>query len=268
MSAKNLSRNLRVLCDRHGSIAEVCRRIDINRQQFNRYLSGETRPSGSILRKIADFFRVPGADLDLDVSLFARRHDRQQGAKVAHLGFGSAGEAGQLDRYCRYYHTYFRWTNHHKAIVKGFARIYRDGDVMRSKVLDRYIQKDEPILRKPVYYYKMNGLVSLAGGFLYILDNHKGLNESYTMTCLYPSYTDQVSILTGMMIGVSSYLDRRPFASNLAYVAVDHNASLIDAVRQCGVYPEDSEHIPRVIRHLVQNRIKSDLGVLIARGLS
>ena len=43
----HLSKNLRLLCAQHGSIARVCREIEINRQQFNRYLSGENRAIGA-----------------------------------------------------------------------------------------------------------------------------------------------------------------------------------------------------------------------------
>ena len=79
------------------------------------------------------------------------------------------------------------------------------------------------------------------------------------MTCLYPSYGEHVSLLNGLMIGVSYYLDRRPFASNIAYVAVEKGISLQDAVRQCGVYDEVSGTIPKDVRHIVRNRISKDL---------
>ncbi|TIP78097.1 MAG: XRE family transcriptional regulator, partial [Mesorhizobium sp.] len=31
----HFSANLRLLCERHGSISAVCRKINLNRQQFN-----------------------------------------------------------------------------------------------------------------------------------------------------------------------------------------------------------------------------------------
>ena len=48
--------NLREQCKRYPSIAEVCRGIGINRQQFNRYLAGQALPNASTLRKICTFF--------------------------------------------------------------------------------------------------------------------------------------------------------------------------------------------------------------------
>jgi transcriptional regulator with XRE-family HTH domain len=47
------------LCTRHGSIAAVCRAIGMNRQQFNKYLSGSAFPSPASLEKICSFFGVP-----------------------------------------------------------------------------------------------------------------------------------------------------------------------------------------------------------------
>ena len=48
--------NLRKLAQAHDSIAGLCRELQINRTQFNRYLSGESFPRPDILHRIATFF--------------------------------------------------------------------------------------------------------------------------------------------------------------------------------------------------------------------
>lgn len=50
--------NLRLLCTTRPSIAAVCRDLDINRVQFNRYMSGHSFPKPNILQKMCDYFRV------------------------------------------------------------------------------------------------------------------------------------------------------------------------------------------------------------------
>ena len=50
--------NLAYLCGFHASIAEVCRRLAINRQQFNKYLAGTSRPSRCNMRRICDMWGV------------------------------------------------------------------------------------------------------------------------------------------------------------------------------------------------------------------
>ena len=45
MPHENFSINLRIVCDEQISVAHVCRKMEINRQQFNKYLSGQIYPS-------------------------------------------------------------------------------------------------------------------------------------------------------------------------------------------------------------------------------
>ena len=45
MSQENFSINLRIICDQQISVAHICRKMEINRQQFNKYLSGQIYPS-------------------------------------------------------------------------------------------------------------------------------------------------------------------------------------------------------------------------------
>lgn len=51
-------RNLREACARHQSIAAVCNGIGINRQQFNRYLSGQNLPNKQTLARISRFLQL------------------------------------------------------------------------------------------------------------------------------------------------------------------------------------------------------------------
>ena len=69
---ENFSKNLRLLCSYYKSIAEVCRRIPINRSQFNKYLNGTSTPSRFILRSICDFFGVEEYEIYLPHSQFAQ----------------------------------------------------------------------------------------------------------------------------------------------------------------------------------------------------
>jgi transcriptional regulator with XRE-family HTH domain len=55
--------NLRGLIAQKDSIAHVCRELTINRQQFNRYISGETLPSDDNIAKIAAYFKISESSL-------------------------------------------------------------------------------------------------------------------------------------------------------------------------------------------------------------
>jgi transcriptional regulator with XRE-family HTH domain len=60
---KIFAQNLRDECTRFESIAAVCRDSGINRQQFNKYLSGSTIPNARTLRKLCNFLKIEDAKL-------------------------------------------------------------------------------------------------------------------------------------------------------------------------------------------------------------
>ncbi|MEZ0197957.1 XRE family transcriptional regulator, partial [Pseudomonas qingdaonensis] len=43
--------NLKLACSHYRSISEVCRQLSINRAQFNKYLSGQSRPTAFNLKR-------------------------------------------------------------------------------------------------------------------------------------------------------------------------------------------------------------------------
>ncbi len=70
-----LKENLRLICGHYRSIADVCRKLGMNRQQFNKYLSGTTVPSQNSLRKMAEFFELDTSDFSLPHQEFSTRLD-------------------------------------------------------------------------------------------------------------------------------------------------------------------------------------------------
>ena len=52
------ARNLRRKSEEFGSIADVCRGAGINRQQFNKYLAGNSIPNAITLRRICNFLNI------------------------------------------------------------------------------------------------------------------------------------------------------------------------------------------------------------------
>lgn len=54
----NMAKNLRRLTGTVGSANFVCRELDINRQQFEKYLKGRSMPARSTLKKICDYFHI------------------------------------------------------------------------------------------------------------------------------------------------------------------------------------------------------------------
>jgi len=64
------ARNLRLLAQAEQSVTKLCLAIDVNRQQFNKYLRGEHLPSRRNLARIASYFKIAEKDLFLDTDTF------------------------------------------------------------------------------------------------------------------------------------------------------------------------------------------------------
>jgi transcriptional regulator with XRE-family HTH domain len=60
--------NLRSKSFEHGTIADICRGIGINRQQFNKYLAGTSIPNAMTLRKICGFLEIDEHTLFIDTA--------------------------------------------------------------------------------------------------------------------------------------------------------------------------------------------------------
>ena len=73
MGNEIFAENLRLLCSYEKSVSEVCRSVNINRQQFSKYLSGANQPSSNNLRRICDHFQVQQAELYLPCEEFSAR---------------------------------------------------------------------------------------------------------------------------------------------------------------------------------------------------
>lgn len=59
----NMANNLRRLTSQVGSANYVCRELDINRQQYEKYLKGRSLPSPTTLKKICAYFKISEENL-------------------------------------------------------------------------------------------------------------------------------------------------------------------------------------------------------------
>lgn len=124
-----LANNLRYLCGQKSSISKVCRDLDINRQQFNKYLSGVSRPSNSNLIKICDYFNTDSAVISLphqefvnlcqQVSANAISSESQQLLNLLEITYPKADK--DLSRYLGFYNVYCHSMGFPGYIAKSVA---------------------------------------------------------------------------------------------------------------------------------------------------
>lgn len=120
-----LVENLKIACATQRSISQLCRAININRQQFNRYINGQTRPSAHNLARIANYFDLDTADFGL-----APKHFRERLRKPilgldesSELLKGFPGNLTALRRHIGYFQTYHRSPSWPGMVVCSCSRL-------------------------------------------------------------------------------------------------------------------------------------------------
>lgn len=128
-----LSENLSRLCRGEESIAAVCRATRINRQQFNRYLSGAALPNGRNLEKICRYFRTDEAEL------FRPHHEETEGGAEAEEELWSYADVRGILKRLRseaptsiepgLYFAHFAYPQDPNTVMRSAVIVRRDGNL-------------------------------------------------------------------------------------------------------------------------------------------
>jgi transcriptional regulator with XRE-family HTH domain len=151
---KVFSTNLRERCLELGTIADACNRASINRQQFNRYLSGASLPNARTLSRICEHLNVRDEELFTD-----RKRSKEEADtaihQTAHLAalFGTPMSANAVNSSLGsdppelasflhsvtivdgYYSCYFPVQNLRGFVVRTLLRVRRVNDTTGFKRL-------------------------------------------------------------------------------------------------------------------------------------
>lgn len=248
--------NLAFACSLFPSIAHVCRRLGINRQQFNKYLAGQVRPSRHNMRRICDFVGVTESELLLEECRFADllslRRDRRNDIAMppyVHMVERLTRLSGNLDRYVGYYYRYFYAFSYPGKIIRSFAVLWeRDGRYFWKNV-ERQVHQNGQAAEVSKY----DGMAFFLGERIMVVEHETLLASSITEMMLYPSYRSSVDYLVGMQTGGPLKRGRMPSASTVMLEYLGHQVDLRRALARCGTFdPTDLDH--RTVA-LVENRI-------------
>ncbi len=250
---QDFSKNLRNICAEHGSIAQVCREIGINRQQFNRYLNGTGMPSAHNLRRISRYFELPEAEFFLSLDEFTRLHlqgrKRRSSGPVDLMTGAFRDQAKTLRRYLGFYHSHFMTPTWDGMILRSLIWLYeRDGFVMTRSV-ERVTSRDGSTDQKSKY----EGLAAKHGNRIYIVEHEMVREGSIVETILTPSHRQQVKYLRGTTMGVAWRPHVMPYASRAIWKRIEDKTTAREALRACGVYALDSRYIDPTVRTHLRN---------------
>lgn len=275
MNKQNLADNLRLLCNYKKSISEVCRELEINRQQFNKYLSGKTTPSGNNLRRICDYFGVEEHEVVLPADEF-ESIIRVRPISDTSTDFRSRPEYERLDqliessstdlsKYEGGYNIYYYSTSFPNQILKGYGVIYKQDDRFYIKWIERLSQKDSTSHNN--FIYKIKGIVNTLGNRIFISGYEQILENEMIHMTLFPTYKNKVSLLSGLMLGVSGTDSREPVCQRVVLEYLGKHFSHRQALKGCGVFSADSAEIDEQIRNHIRNDLGPGESVLYARPL-
>ncbi|MGO4572676.1 helix-turn-helix domain-containing protein [Microvirga sp. 2TAF3] len=247
--SSNLTANLKLLCSYHTSTSEVCRRLQINRQQFMKYLAGTAFPSRHNLRRICDFFGVDEYEILMPHEQFReivrlRPHGQEDSLVIPPMFRNLLGQAqrqkGQLTKYLGYYYKYFYSFSSPGSILRSLVCVYTRGDYTLYKTVERL---KPPGAQTTPYIFKYSGLLVHVGDRLHMIDYEAVAGHEISQTILYPSYRNRVITLIGLMIGVSGTEAHQPTAARVALEYVGRTINLRRALEGCRLYSENSTEI-------------------------
>lgn len=264
------SMNLAHLCSYYRSIAEVCRRLRFNRQQFNKYLAGQSRPSRHNMRRICDFFGVTESEMLLDPPQFEKlvslRRQPLSGEEaltepLRHIEAIYRASAS-LSRYVGYYFRYYYSFGYPGHVIKSLGVITeRHGKFFWKNI--EIIKRDTN--GRPLTLSKYTGVAMLLADRIFVVEYESLLRNSITQMTLYPSHQTHVDHLTGIQTGAPVRRGRKPGASLVLLQYLGRDVDVRKALAQCNTMPEEKVD-PDVLR-LIRNRIPSGEHVLQAEQL-
>jgi len=220
---KDVSANLRFMCERGGPISEICRKLKINRQQFNKYLAGQHLPSQENIRLIANYFGISR-------EVFLAEHDQfcaliegnffsameelknaRKAMKFLELVTVSSRHApidcvGVYDRY-QYSSIYSR------KILKSSFCIFRNGDFFCHYYIERFPSYDNP--RATDYIFKYHGLVFPLAGRMFTIDYESVQKNEMTFGIYSPVQRSSKRFMFGLASGIAATMFRQPYATRV-----------------------------------------------------
>ncbi|TPK71898.1 helix-turn-helix transcriptional regulator [Mesorhizobium sp. B2-4-18] len=261
--------NLQLCCDHYRSVSEVCRRLKINRQQFNRYLAGTAFPSRHNYKLISDFFGLEPEHLFMPSSAFAASFKprtmveaepasrRWDDLRRAVLGLP------QLAEYQGFYFKYFYTYLGGHRIKRELVHWYGSEGMLVSSVKQRYLGEDEGADASSAFI-TYRGIVGSVGDRLINIDYHRGTGREVSTMFLYPRGRKSRR-MNGLTVSVSHGPAR---AIAAARVVMDFIGTEIDrrvALSGLGSYDLDDASVPATIKRAVLNDLDPGETLFAAR---
>ncbi len=266
----NFSRNLRIACDQYSSVAEVCRSLEINRQQFNKYLSGQIHPSRHNLKRICEFFKINEKQFDLNAIEFkaciaktGKEATNTTGNPVEQVIDSLPNSIDELARYEGYYYSHFHALGYPGSVIRSLIHVYRSGERFYTTSIEHLWNKEKKHTRH--HRFKYNGVVLYLADRIFITEYETLAKKTVCQTILFPNYRYALDTLSGITTGVGSLHSHPPKSTRIEWQFLGREIDLREAINGCALYDSDSKAISLEIRERIDNTFSPNEHMLTAR---
>jgi len=243
-----LEKNLQFLCAEKPSVAQVCREIGINHQQFSKYLNGKSRPSAHNLRRISKYFGLSDATLlgphDALLNVYHRQTQSFAERRSDPLATAFPGNLAALRPHLGAYQVHFTSTAAPGSIVVNAMFLDESPGMVRSRLIEALAGAPG----QPRRWTRCDGKVGYQNGRIFVLDNETTDTGSLTMSILVPPHRQNRQYLFGKMLFLASVPLRAPTSSDVVWKRVESYRTVRDVISSCGIFPRNSRRIDPVVQ--------------------
>jgi len=257
LPSKNLGANLKFLCQQRGSISGICRALDLNRQQFNKYLSGQTLPNPATLRKICAYFGVTEESLLQNPAMV--RVSLGDHAAVAKARTGDSAPIFKLLEDIMstkttslapgYYFAYYPWTRDPDKAIRSLVFVDRkDGYTL----FRRYTSLREPGTTSKYFHIgRYRGVVIEEQSTLFFLARNRTGFRDISLMSFQKIMPNSNSLMVGVALVMAPW---GPMSSRVTMEFVGANLAFREALSRCCILELDSKDIDPIVRASILSR--------------
>ncbi|NOD91801.1 helix-turn-helix domain-containing protein [Ruegeria sp. HKCCD4884] len=165
------SENLRRLAQQHRSISALCRKLGVNRTQFNRYLTGESVPRPDVLDRICRFFDVDARILLKPLDEIEKSESHPATSALTEF-LGSGSDAIEKSPFAPGFYAVIESLSDEHRMTLLHARPLTQCTLIRGYVSRAAMPEAPPQARE------IQGIAACSGDTVYMLTSQRGGHNS------------------------------------------------------------------------------------------
>ena len=250
MSNSDFIQNLALVTSYGKSVSDVCRKAKINRQQYNRYLSGHSSPSLTTLRRICDFFGLEDHEIFLDHKTFTKiirlrppvlkNSEDPISEYVRNISQVGKEQSVLLEKYEGYYHSYIQLDDAPHQLLRSLISLKSSGHSWISKSIERYPASIYIVPSK----IKYKGIAYHQAGRIVLMEQEVISQQSSWTTIMYTTDFEEPNILSGLSTGISPESSHEVICFRIVWEFLGKEPNLRAAVKACGFVDRNDSSIP------------------------